>query len=439
MANTTKRFGHDYALLCEQYGARPLPVRQVAPLEARLQTSLVIADASGNKGDQRTHLMPEIWLDTAVEGNPNCIEIRNLTATAADLGALAATIEAGANCHELRFYNLKFVDEEAFQHIPSLLLAAPIQVLCFTGVMGVTPAQWGALLSVKPLISDDADSPVEESETQLQQLSIRTCGLGDADAESLAEGLAEHLHLKTLNLYCNRITTQGASALLRSLRGNNTLVSLDLSANHVDDRALPVVAELLQRLTLTHEEVVRRRHALLQPVPGDGPVASRPTSSSKRGGRDNKKKVNSASLKSAKKGNSASKRVKSPSAKSQLAVSEPMPETTKHPFLIDARRDEARVCPVFNFVWTCAGNQTLIHLNVTNNKVTANGVRTLIPVLEQLAENNGYTPFPFQILCTGPNLPHDSPALQELLDAGKPKNTDAEGANATQAANDVAA
>ncbi|XP_064596070.1 leucine-rich repeat-containing protein 71-like isoform X2 [Liolophura sinensis] len=100
-------------------------------------------------------------------------------------------------------------------------------------------------------------------ESLLQNLSLRHCGLTDVGAERLGKSLGTpqkyNLKLLSLNLTGNRITDVGVEHLAKGLRMNRALLSLSLANNQIGDKGACMLAEVLSRFVLTHEETVERR------------------------------------------------------------------------------------------------------------------------------------------------------------------------------------
>jgi hypothetical protein len=209
-------------------------------------------------------------------------------------------------------------------------------------------------------------------------------GLGDDAAASLGVALSHNSCLRSLNLFGNKLTDEGAklvfagaclvSSPLRAvmqrggpfanstgyhfslslslptpagLRLNRTLRSLDLGANDLTDACLPYMCEVLTEFKLSHAEVVERRKALLGGPPGGEESHSRPSSRSNTGitpkATPTMKKRTSAAPRTptTKKaaGATAKRTIGKSSTRSKLQVDEPVRE---HPFLDNARKDEVR-------------------------------------------------------------------------------------------------
>ena len=77
----------------------------------------------------------------------------------------------------------------------------------------------------------------------LQLLSLRCCSLGAADAAALGRRSARVRLPTSLSLWGNRLGDDGAAAVLGALRGNATLLALNLGSNLLTDAAAEALLE----------------------------------------------------------------------------------------------------------------------------------------------------------------------------------------------------
>ena len=71
----------------------------------------------------------------------------------------------------------------------------------------------------------------------LTKLSLKDCGLRDADCTALAHGLLANTALTFLALGGNKVRPEGCTALAGALRKNGTLRELRLGNNWVGNQA----------------------------------------------------------------------------------------------------------------------------------------------------------------------------------------------------------
>ncbi|XP_075764093.1 leucine-rich repeat-containing protein 71 isoform X2 [Pelodiscus sinensis] len=107
-----------------------------------------------------------------------------------------------------------------------------------------------------------------EEESTLAHLSLRNNNIDDAHAKLIGQALSSltscNKSLVSLNLSFNHITDLGAGYLAEGLRLNRSLLCLSLAHNQIRDQGALKLAEVLGPFALTHTEVVERRRLLLE-------------------------------------------------------------------------------------------------------------------------------------------------------------------------------
>ncbi|CAF2535982.1 unnamed protein product [Rotaria sp. Silwood2] len=87
----------------------------------------------------------------------------------------------------------------------------------------------------------------------LESLDLRNNFISDLGVKSLALAIINS-NLKTLNLESNGITTEGAQYLAQMLKNNQTLTELYLSKNHLGDRGVELLANVLNDDKKNHHD-----------------------------------------------------------------------------------------------------------------------------------------------------------------------------------------
>ncbi|XP_067834201.1 leucine-rich repeat-containing protein 71-like [Heptranchias perlo] len=102
----------------------------------------------------------------------------------------------------------------------------------------------------------------------IQHVTLRNNNIDDVGAKLIGEALStikkHNKNLLSLSLAFNHITDQGAGYIADGLRLNRTLLWLSLAYNQIGDKGAVKLAEVLGPFALTHEEIVARRHLLLE-------------------------------------------------------------------------------------------------------------------------------------------------------------------------------
>lgn len=86
-----------------------------------------------------------------------------------------------------------------------------------------------------------------EAHPGLQHLSLQKTGLGDHEAKRLAEVLRNHSLLFSLDLGCNPITDQGASAILSAMDDNHILLEMALEGTAISETMRQQLAAAVER------------------------------------------------------------------------------------------------------------------------------------------------------------------------------------------------
>ena len=110
-------------------------------------------------------------------------------------------------------------------------------------------------------------SALVREDSLLENLSLRFCGITDAEASALGRALstnnlAHDLPLLTLNLSNNHIGDLGASHIAEGLRMNRSLLTLNLASNRIGDEGVAKLSAALSQFPLSHKQVVERRQLL---------------------------------------------------------------------------------------------------------------------------------------------------------------------------------
>eukprot|EP00045_Choanoeca_perplexa_P016867 m.233350 g.233350 ORF g.233350 m.233350 type:complete len:446 (-) comp17382_c0_seq1:3602-4939(-) len=354
------KFSTDYLHHCKMLEKPALATVQSPPLTSR------IANFVEQSNPSNTKLYPRILTDSTPDAAPSEVEIQHVALTTADLDAILLGLEGCQSTTTLRFSNVKFLDESALSRISTSVAVLPLTTLSFTSCQqSFAAAHWKALLE-EPKSSNDSTGT-----GCISSLSVRCCALDDAAAAGIGQGLSGNKQLLHLNLFGNRLTSQGCTEILSGLRSNRHLQSLDLSNNRITDWAVGPLCELLTQLHLTPEEAKILRRETIRSC--NETVESRPSTPTRL---SSTKKRTPSSAKLQKKNKSSASLKKLP-AKSQAQLEVPL-MSTPHPFLIDNKHDQ-------EYNWTCRGNRELKFLNLSYNQLTEQSLNLLVAAIAQCA------------------------------------------------------
>ncbi|EDV29648.1 Leucine-rich repeat-containing protein 71 [Trichoplax sp. H2] len=246
----------------------------------------------------------------------------------------------------------------------------------------------------------------------IHTLSLRSCGITSTGATMLGHALFKNKSLVTLDLCNNKIGSEGAKALAMSLRLNRTLHCLMLANNEIDDSGGLKLAEVLNRFPLTHEEIVQRRlllskksvstddgtHLSLSPhnrkhdggsrdnrpqtsrqsihmSPNETKIRDKPKPKKKesKSKDDKNKKDDSRSKKSS--GGDSSSRPKNKKAASNRSSEKKVVQQEHEPEQIELTNPLMEPIVEENGEIYLRGNRTLIHLNLSRNKLGEESIK----------------------------------------------------------------
>uniref|UniRef100_A0A8D0G820 Leucine rich repeat containing 71 n=1 Tax=Sphenodon punctatus TaxID=8508 RepID=A0A8D0G820_SPHPU len=104
--------------------------------------------------------------------------------------------------------------------------------------------------------------------SRLAHVSLRNNSIDDETAKLIGQALStlksSNKSLVSINLSYNHITDLGAGYIAEGLRLNRSLLSVSLANNRIGDEGALKLAEVLASFALTHTEVVERRRLLLE-------------------------------------------------------------------------------------------------------------------------------------------------------------------------------
>lgn len=89
--------------------------------------------------------------------------------------------------------------------------------------------------------------------TRLESLDLRANQISDIGVQYLSYAVV-YSQLKTLNLESNDINAEGAQYLAQMIRDSRTLAELYLSKNHLGDRGIELIANVLSNTMVNHQE-----------------------------------------------------------------------------------------------------------------------------------------------------------------------------------------
>ncbi|XP_059156224.1 leucine-rich repeat-containing protein 71-like isoform X3 [Physella acuta] len=320
------------------------------------------------------------------------------------------------------------------------------------------------------------------ADSLIQMLSLRHCGITDTGACGIGRVLgnmkAPNTKLISLNLSGNLIGDVGAESLAWGLRMNRTLMALTLLGNNIGNKGAMKISEALSRFPLSHEETVERRKLLSDHSSPErkSPALSRRAESKDRPGSvrsmttTDKTKLKQSAKKKEVKGKDTKDETKTvkkeepresrgsktkgslkaalqlmasasvaESAKSQNKAKEKKKEKTKSSVnesddsdalsqeLSDQMNPLLETTDLLDGNLWIAGNRTLILLNLSRNKIGAEGIEHLLravqyqTTLTSLEHKPGAMGLMRLALNKNP-VPADNESLKKILDLMQPKD-----------------
>ncbi|XP_054859096.1 leucine-rich repeat-containing protein 71 isoform X1 [Eublepharis macularius] len=168
------------------------------------------------------------------------------------LAILAKCLPALSNLQAIRLWKVGLTDLTLLSLISILPTCPNLKVLSLEG---------------NPLPERSFYKLIGEEST-LAHVSLRNNDIDDEAAALLGQALSSlrssNKTLVSINLSYNHITDVGAASLANGLRLNRSLLSLSLAHNRIGDEGALQLAEVLAPFALTHTEVVERRRLLLE-------------------------------------------------------------------------------------------------------------------------------------------------------------------------------
>lgn len=268
----------------------------------------------------------------------------------------------------------------------------------------------------------------------LQHVSFKCCQLDDVGAKNISSILSnfENQTVLTLNLAYNHITDEGAEGFADMLRANRTLIYLNLADNYITDLGCILIVNVLQKFPLTHEEIVRRRRKNMERLRKSTINEMRRSSLRSRGSSDMKidqsvkmgKKQSGSSLTNKRKGRKKSvasdvvtlqskesnasnkKRKSADSALQRITVYSIDMPVDNHPFMTECYPENKEIY--------CIGNLTLTHLNLSYNRITNEGMKAIIAMIEYQKSLEDISKGLRKLLIEGNLILEDCPELAEI-------------------------
>ncbi|XP_070622426.1 leucine-rich repeat-containing protein 71 isoform X2 [Erythrolamprus reginae] len=168
------------------------------------------------------------------------------------LGVLGKCLPALAHLQALHLWKVGLSDLAFLSLLPVLAACANLKTFVLEG---------------NPLPERSFYKLVSE-ESSLAHLSLRNNCMDDQAVLLIGQALSSlrtsNKTLVSINLSYNHITDVGATHLANGLRLNRSLLSLSLAHNQIGDEGAVKLAEVLGPFPLTHTEVVERRRLLLE-------------------------------------------------------------------------------------------------------------------------------------------------------------------------------
>ena len=100
--------------------------------------------------------------------------------------------------------------------------------------------------------------------TSLQNVSLDQCGLGDHEANAIAEALSKNNYLKSISIKSNGIKNSGAIAIFQSFKYMSCgLEQLDISENLFDDEAGKDLVEAIRSKNRYLLRIIMKKNQIL--------------------------------------------------------------------------------------------------------------------------------------------------------------------------------
>ncbi|TGZ67719.1 hypothetical protein CRM22_004640 [Opisthorchis felineus] len=274
----TGRFEEDYQMICLKKGLQNFPMVERlglanAPEVKRLKSSKSGSSVNSTRENSQTfydvltttEVVPTTFSTVPEEKffTPKIqilVEVPDKTETVTEVyvrgwSMTDVTLEVLLNCcnvtsklHTLNFWSAGLTAEQVAQL--ARFLATNTHVRCLA-------------IDANDSLNEDSFASLIQDEGSLEQLRLRHCRLGPAEAKQIAARLgttkSANTTLLRLDLSGNRIGDTGAVYIAQALRTNRTLNMLSLSDNDIHDTGANALAEVVSQYFLTHEEVVQRR------------------------------------------------------------------------------------------------------------------------------------------------------------------------------------
>ncbi|KAI9139960.1 hypothetical protein BKA69DRAFT_1126105 [Paraphysoderma sedebokerense] len=271
-------------------------------------------------------------------------------------------------------------------------------------------------------------------ESQLESLSLKSNKITNVGAAALAAALKSNKSLSVLNLWCNEINNEGASFLGEMLKSNQKLISLSIGNNQIGDQGAIAISKALSKSPLSPEEIVACKKTLSEekkqmdeeksksgkprptgsagnlPAQKEDPKSKKPppkpaqkdikTTNSTPANPKTKNSAQELPESDKSKGKLSDTKTPNKSDKSKSTASGSSNKNIKKTGKIDKddaieEHEATQQNPLSessiieingqHYFW---GNRTLLHLNLSYNKITANGLKSLYDAILDQNVNN---------------------------------------------------
>ncbi|XP_077600230.1 leucine-rich repeat-containing protein 71 isoform X3 [Stigmatopora nigra] len=194
----------------------------------------------------------QVQLENGDPYSTSSLKIFGWTVDEPIIRVLCKMISSMAILHTIYFWQARLTDEMVISLANAICVCNNLRVITLEG---------------NPL-SDHNHQLLFSEGSVLTHLNLRNNRIEDEGVRLLASGLSTsrsaNRSLISLNLSFNHIGDVGAGYLAKGLRFNRTLLFLTLSNNHIGDLGATQLAMVFGEIVLTHEEIVQRRKLLLE-------------------------------------------------------------------------------------------------------------------------------------------------------------------------------